>query len=142
MSNKSSHCEKIFHCETIFRKHTQSCCLSLSRAPLLTALGADCAGTQGNCDEADCSTLCPNKENVTHFRQRGVVVVHFPTEAPTARCDAALSQSPWEGKQAASRLFLSKKLCNPNLKKHIKIRRGQISNNCNQMPFHMACNFI
>ena len=109
--------------------------------PLVNHSGRGLCRHTGSCDEADCSTLCPNREDVTHFRERGVVaVVHFPTAAPTAPCDAALSQSPWEGKQAASRLFLSKKLCNHNLKKHIKTQFGQISNNCNQIPFHITRN--
>ena len=45
-------------------------------------------------------------------------------------CVTVLSQSPWEGKQVASRLFLSKKLCKRNLKKHMKkVHRGMISIN-------------
>ena len=52
LSNKSSRCEKDFSGETILKTglntiHSTCCLYSLSRAPLLTTVGGDCAGTQG-----------------------------------------------------------------------------------------------
>ena len=48
--------------------------------PLVNRSGSTLCRHTGSCDEAHCSTLWPNREDVTHFRQGGgVVVVHFPT---------------------------------------------------------------
>ena len=112
-------------------------CLLFPPCSLVTDIEATLYSPTGSCDQAHCTTLCSNSEDVTHFRPGGgvtTVQLCAPLElsgSPVLRlCVTVLSQSPWEGKQVASRLFLSKKLCKRNLKKHMKkVHRGMISIN-------------